>query len=541
MQRIVEQSEQRIAALMTRSRQGYKYSELAPPHEILEQARTRPLSTLSELSRGDNIMSNTDARIPIALARGDGIGPEIVDATVRILEAADAPLDYREVQIGEEVYKQGITSGITDEAWDALRETGVILKGPITTPQGSGYKSLNVTIRKSLSLFANVRQCKAYNPYVKSLHPNMNVVIIRENEEGLYASIEHRQTPEVYQCLKLITRPGCERIIRYAFQYAEAYGREKVTAMSKDNIMKMTDGIFHEVFNEVAEEYPDIESDHRIIDIGAAHVAALPETLDVVVTQNLYGDILSDIAAQVAGSVGLAGSANIGETAAMFEAVHGSAPDIAGQGIANPSGVLIGATKMLVHVGLAEHAALIKNAWLKTLEDGIHTVDIFSEDVSKKRVGTADFASAVIDRLGETPSTLKPVAYRDAHIDFSFPATDRPEKTLEGVDVFIDWADGDRDPDRLGHALEEAVSQSPLKLKMITNRGCKVYPGGLPETFWTDHWRCRFVPRKKDDGVDFDEVLELQRVLNRARFDIIKTENLYNFAGERGYSLGQGE
>ena len=486
-------------------------------------------------------MSTPTTNIPIALARGDGIGPEIVDATVRILKAADAPLDYREVEIGEEVFKSGTTSGITEEAWDAIRETGVMLKGPITTPQGSGYKSLNVTIRKSLSLFANVRQCKAYNPYVKSLHPNMNVVIIRENEEGLYASIEHRQTPEVYQCLKLITRPGCERIIRYAFQYAHAYGRRKVTAMSKDNIMKMTDGIFHEVFNEVAEEYPEIESEHRIIDIGAAHVAAHPETLDVVVTQNLYGDILSDIAAQVAGSVGLAGSANIGESAAMFEAVHGSAPDIAGQGIANPSGVLIGATKMLVHVGLSSYASTIKNAWLKTLEDGVHTVDIYSGDLSKHRVSTSEFADAVIQRLGEAPSTLEPVEYRNADIDFSFPATPRTSKRLEGVDVFLDWSDANRDPKRLGRGLEEAVADSSLALKMITNRGCKIYPGGFPETFCTDHWRCRFTPRDKGSEVDFGEVLELQRMIAGAQFDIIKTENLYNFEGKRGYSLGQGE
>jgi isocitrate dehydrogenase len=486
-------------------------------------------------------MSNDTTKIPVALARGDGIGPEIVDATVRILEAANAPLDYREVHIGEEVFRSGITSGISEEAWDAIRDTGVMLKGPITTPQGSGYKSLNVTIRKSLSLFANVRQCKAYNPYVESLHPNMDVVIIRENEEGLYASIEHRQTPEVYQCLKLITRPGCERIIRYAFQYAEAYGRRKVTAMSKDNIMKMTDGIFHKVFQEVAEEYPEIESDHQIIDIGSAHVAAHPETLDVVVTQNLYGDILSDIAAQVAGSVGLAGSANVGETAAMFEAVHGSAPDIAGQGIANPSGVLIGATKMLVHVGLPDYAATIKNAWLKTLEDGVHTVDIYSEALSKKRATTSEFADAVIERLGEKPSTLEPVEYRKANIDFSFPETPRGRKDLEGVDVFLDWADGDRNPDRLGRAIEESVGASSLQLKMITNRGCKVYPGGLPETFWTDHWRCRFVARERRDEVTFEDVLELQKLLARAGFDIIKTENLYNFGGDRGYSLGQGE
>lgn len=485
-------------------------------------------------------MIQKNEKVQVALARGDGIGPEITEAVVRILEAAEAPLEFREIQIGEEVYRSGVTSGITGEAWDTIRETKTLLKGPITTPQGEGYKSLNVTIRKSLSLFANVRQCKAYNPYVDTLHPDMDVVIIRENEEGLYASIEHRQTPEVYQCLKLITRPGCERIVRYAFQYAEAFGRRKVTAMSKDNIMKMTDGIFHEVFNEVAAEYPDIESEHRIIDIGSAHLAADPHSLDVIVTQNLYGDILSDIAAQVAGSVGLAGSANVGEEVAMFEAVHGSAPDIAGRDIANPSGLLVGAAKMLVHVGLPDYAQTIKNAWLKTLEDGIHTGDIYDASNSRERVGTEAFARAVIERLGETPETLRPVAYHKADIDFGISETPRDEKVLEGVDVFIDWADGDRDPDRLGRGLEEVCLEEDLKLKMITNRGCKVYPGGLPETFWTDHWRCRFIPRDGEE-VDFESVLELQRVLASADFDIIKTENLYRFGDRRGYSLGQGE
>jgi isocitrate dehydrogenase len=223
----------------------------------------------------------------IVLARGDGIGPEIVGAVLKILEAAKVPLEYDEVEVGEAVYKRGITSGIAPESWDLLRKNKVILKGPISTPQGGGYKSLNVTLRKGLSLFANIRQCKAYSPFVTSHFPGLDMVIVRENEEGLYAGIEYRQTAEVYQALKLVTRAGCESIVRYAFEYARAYGRKKVTCMSKDNILKHTDGLFHSVFDEVAKEYADIENDHQIIDIGAARVAAQPRWLDVVVTLNL--------------------------------------------------------------------------------------------------------------------------------------------------------------------------------------------------------------------------------------------------------------
>jgi isocitrate dehydrogenase len=474
----------------------------------------------------------------ITVAYGDGIGPEITRATMRIIEAAGTPLEYDVIEVGESVYKKGILSGMPNEAWDIVRKNKVLLKGPITTPQGGGFKSVNVTIRKSLGLFANVRQCKAYTPYVAATHPGINMVIIRENEEDLYAGIEHQQTQEVTQVLKLVTRPGSESIIRYAFEYARAYGRHKVTCMTKDNIMKLTDGLFHKIFDEVAVEYPDITSNHQIIDIGAARVAAMPETLDVVVTLNLYGDILSDIAAQVAGSVGLAGSANVGREAAMFEAIHGSAPDIAGRDIANPSGILVAATQMLVHIGLPEYAEKIKNAWLCTLEDGIHTVDIYREGLSQQEVGTAAFTDAVIERLGRKPRQLDPVEYRGGGIHFELKEPVVRKKELTGVDVFIHWADGERDPEIIGAALEK-ISAGGLKLKMITNRGVKVYPGGFPETFKTDHWRCRFV--SESASVTFDDVLSLLQKVHQAGFEVIKTEHLYTFDGERGYSMGQGE
>src|SRR5215203_3892864 len=351
------------------------------------------------------------ANTPITVARGDGIGPEIMDATLRILEGAGARLDIEEIEIGEKVYLAGNPAGIEPSSFDSLRRTKVFLKAPITTPQGGGYKSLNVTVRKTFGLYANVRPCVSYHPFVETKHPVMDVVIVRENEEDVYGGIEYRQTAQVTQCLKLISRPGTEKIVRYAFEYARRNNRKKVTCFTKDNIMKLTDGLFHKVFDEIAAEYPNLENEHWIVDIGAAKLADTPEAFDVLVMPNLYGDVLSDVAAQIAGSVGLAGSANIGEHVSMFEAIHGSAPRRAGQNLANPSGLLLGAVMMLVHVGLTEHAEQVHNAWLRTIEDGIHTYDIYDEKVSKQKVGTKEFAEAVSERLGQTPQILKPMKY----------------------------------------------------------------------------------------------------------------------------------
>src|SRR5216117_2162985 len=251
--------------------------------------------------------------VPITVAYGDGIGPEIMEATLHVVKEAGAKLDIERIEIGEKVYLAGSSSGIEASSWDSLRSTKVFLKAPITTPQGGGFKSLNVTVRKTLGLFANVRPCVSYHPFVETKHPVMDVVIVRENEEDLYAGIEHRQTEQVMQCLKLISRPGSEKIVRYAFELARRQSRKKVTCFTKDNIMKMSDGLFHKVFDEIAAEYPDIQNEHWIVDIGAAKLADTPEAFDVIVMPNLYGDVLSDLAAQIAGSVGLAGSANIGD------------------------------------------------------------------------------------------------------------------------------------------------------------------------------------------------------------------------------------
>jgi isocitrate dehydrogenase len=485
------------------------------------------------------MQASTVPPVPVTVAHGDGIGPEIMDATLRVLEAAGARLAPETIEVGKAVYERGFSSGIEPSAWESLQRTRVLLKGPITTPQGGGYKSLNVTIRKTMGLYANVRPCVSYAPFVDTKFPQMDLVIVRENEEDLYAGIEHRQTDDVYQCLKLITRPGSEKIVRYAFEYAVAHGRRKVTCMTKDNIMKMTDGLFHRTFERIAGDYPGIETDHWIVDIGAARLATRPELFDVVVMPNLYGDILSDVAAELTGSVGLGGSANIGEQVAMFEAIHGSAPKRAGQGVANPSGLMLAGIMMLVHIGQPEAATRLHNAWLRTLEDGVHTRDLHGPD-TRQPVSTEAFATAVIERLGAEPARLKPVRYAagGAARRTGFEPTRPARKGLVGVDIFLHWRGGDANTLA---SLLKATETGALRLEMITNRGVKVWPGGMPETFCVDHWRCRYIDADGDGAVTHAQILEAMARVSGAGLDFIKTENLCTFDGEPGYSLGQGQ
>lgn len=477
--------------------------------------------------------------VPITIAHGDGIGPEIMAETLKILTAAGARIAPETIEIGEKVYLRGHSSGIEDSSWESLHRTKVFLKAPITTPSGGGFKSLNVTARKALGLFANVRPCISYHPFVKTNFPNMDMVIVRENEEDLYAGIEYRHTPDVYECLKILTRPGSERIARYAFEYARANGRKKVTCMIKDNIMKMTDGMFYKVFEEVGAEYPDIVRDRIIVDIGAAKIAADPCRFDVVLAPNLYGDIISDIAAEVTGSVGLAGSSNIGMGGAMFEAIHGSAPDIAGKGIANPSGLLLGAVMMLVHIGQGDIAEKIHNAWLKTIEDGTHTGDIFREGVSKRKVNCVEFGDAVVANLGKVPSQMTPVKYPDKKpIGIPEIKTAQPVKVeLTGVDLFLSYTGS---PDDLAAKVKDLAPN--MILQAITNRGTKVWPNGDKNTFCVDHFRCRYLGDK--DGkktVTMADVIALQKTVTDAGFLIAKTENLFLYDGQFGYTTGQGQ
>ncbi|MCC7237391.1 MAG: NADP-dependent isocitrate dehydrogenase [Bryobacterales bacterium] len=479
-------------------------------------------------------------KVPITVAHGDGIGPEIMAATLEIIQAAGAQLDIETIEVGEKVYLKGISAGIEPSAFDSIRRTKVFLKAPITTPQGGGFKSLNVTTRKTFGLYANVRPCVSYHPYIRTKHPVMDVVIVRENEEDLYAGVEYQQSPNVMQSIKLITRPGTERICRYAFEYAVRNNRKKVTCFTKDNIMKMSDGLFHKIFDEVGAEYPSIEKEHWIVDIGAAKLADTPEAFDVVVMPNLYGDILSDVAAQIAGSVGLAGSANIGTGAAMFEAIHGSAPRRAGQNLANPSGLFLGSIMMLVHIGQTEAAERAHNAWLKTVEDGIHTYDIFREGVSKQKVGTKEFAQAVVARLGQQPEKLPAASYNAApkqtatHKEATLATA---KKELVGVDLWI--ADEAANPQTMAGKLEP-LAGGALKLTMMSNRGMKVWPNAASDIYVVDHLRCRFLSAN-GGTVTHKETAALIARAAEAGLDVIKTDSLYTFDGERGYSLAQGE
>ena len=473
---------------------------------------------------------------PITVAHGDGIGPEIMAATLHILKEAGAALDIETIDVGEKVYLSGNTTGIAPESWASLRRTKVFLKAPITTPQGGGYKSLNVTTRKMLGLYANIRPCVSYHPYVRTKHPNMNVVVVRENEEDLYAGIEYQTSPEEIVALKLITRPGSEKIIRYGFEYAIQFNRKKVTCFTKDNILKMTDGSFRKLFDEIGAEYPQFEKEHWIVDIGAAKLADTPEAFDVIIMPNLYGDILSDVAAQIAGSVGLAGSSNIGTSAAMFEAIHGSAPRRAGQNLANPSGLMHGALLMLVHIGQSKIAERIHNAWIKTLEDGVHTYDIYEEGKSQQKVGTKEFAQAVVKRLGQLPEKMKPVAYSTTEQRASKPLSATPayKRDLVGIDIYVEWPS--KKNEELAALLQKANANG-LALEMISNRGAKVWPNGSPETFCTDAYRCRYMSTGTTQA-------ELNALLGRVTglgLDIGMTVNLRNYDGKNGFTLAQGQ
>lgn len=476
-----------------------------------------------------------DNRFTISVAAGDGIGPEITEATLRILEAAQARLHIEHVRIGEVAYAAGYPSGFFPETWDSIRKNKILLKAPVASPGDNRYKSPNVILRKMLGMYANVRPCKALAPFITTQHPDMDVVIIRENEEDFYAGIEHRQCSEVTQCTRLISRPGSEKIIRYAFEYARAHYREKVTCFSKDNVLKLTDGLFHKVFNRIAQEYPDIEHEHWIVDVGTARLADTPENFDVLVVPNLYGDILNDMTAQLAGSIGMAGSANFGATCAMFETIHGAVKHRAGKDMANPSGMIMAAVMMLNHIGQPDIAEWVHNAWLSTLEAGIHTYDIYNGQ-SQERVGTQAFADAVIERLGQEPKTLSPVRYEltlSHHQNQMPPYRQRyAHKELQGLDVFFDNTVIQNAED-FAQRLQTLLAEEPLILEYITNRGVEVWPKNRSDIFLTDHWCCRL---RATHPITHDAVLKTLEILAQAEMPWLKTEHLYTFDGVEGYS-----
>ena len=495
----------------------------------------------------------------ITVAFGDGIGPEIMESTLGILRASGVDLKFNIIEVGKKIYEKGFNSGLMPSAWESLNETKIILKAPITTPQGGGYKSLNVTIRKKLGLYSNVRPVSSFHPFVECNFPKMDVVIIRENEEDLYAGIEHRQTDQTFQCLKLVTKKGCEKIIRYAFEYATVNSRKKVTCFSKDNIMKMTDGLFHKTFDEIAKEYPQIQTDHYIIDIGCARLASKPEIFDVIVTMNLYGDIISDIAAEISGSVGLAGSANIGDDYAMFEAIHGSAPDIANQDIANPTGLIQASVMMLVHLNESFFANKIRNALYKTIEDGIHTADIFNAKNSVKKVGTKEFTQAVIKNLNNSPSQLPVANFANKTIEESqnnqqkstIKIQEKDKKSLIGIDLFIDW---NKNFDDLLNLLKSLESEK-FELKMISAKGLLLFPlidKNMMPNYDGDLTTLRFVGKgicgkssseilNPNIKIEHKDITNLLNYLIDKNIDFVKYEGLYLFNDKVAFTSGQGE
>ena len=471
----------------------------------------------------------------ITVAYGDGIGPEIMESVLKILSHAKAGLEIETIEIGEKIYKKGFSSGISDDVWEVIKRNKVLLKAPITTPLGKGYKSLNVTFRRTLELFANIRPSLSYYPFVGKFK-NMDVVIVRENEEDLYSGIEYRITQNSTMAMKLLSTSGCEKIIRYAFEYARINKRNKVTCVTKSNILKITDGCFQEIFLKIAPEYPNIKAEHMLVDIASAKLANNPENFDVVVTLNLYGDIISDIASEVSGSVGLAGSANIGKEYAMFEAVHGSAPDIAGKNIANPSGLLNSSIMMLKHLGKNIEAEMIYNAWLKTIEEGLHTADMFNPEKSKKKLSTSEFTQAVIDNFDKKPNLLASKFQSATNEKISIKETlSSNEKTeLIGTDVFIKTQFTSELIDKL-QKLDDV-----LKLHMVSSRGLLIWPKTLTNAE-VDFYRFRFLKVKKEHKISQKDILTLYRKIVELDLDILSIINLCSYDDNIGFSLAQGE
>ncbi|GIX04887.1 MAG: isocitrate dehydrogenase [NADP] [Planctomycetaceae bacterium] len=477
----------------------------------------------------------------ITVIPGDGIGPECVESALKIIEAAGVKISWEERHAGERVFKQGIPSGVPPETIESIRRTRCVLKGPLATPVGYGEKSANVTLRKLFETFANVRPVREM-PGVKTPYSGrgIDLVVVRENVEDLYAGIEHMQTPGVAQCLKLISRKGCEKVVRLAFELARSEGRRSVACATKSNIMKLTEGMLKRTFEEISKEYPDIQAWHIIVDNCAHQLVKKPEQFDVIVTTNMNGDILSDLTSALVGGLGFAPSANLGNEVAIFEAVHGSAPKYAGKNVINPTAVILSSVMLLRYLGEFEAARQIENALLVTLEDGRHmTGDVVGYD-SGRNVSTTDFTQAIIANLGRIPRTVSARDYKPLQIPRIPPdlAAVRPRtRRVIGVDIFVEseWL-----PDKLGPSLEQLSTGTALKLKMISNRGTQVYPDKGTLTDCVDHYRCRFVARDPQADLSDREVLDLlQRVASQHRW--MHLEKLPEFDGQAGFTKAQGE
>ena len=477
------------------------------------------------------------SRHAVTVIPGDGIGPECVAAAVEIVNATGVGIDWIERHAGERVFKQGIASGVPQDTIDSINSTRVVLKGPLGTPVGFGEKSANVTLRKLFETFANIRPVREL-PGVATPYSGQGIdlVVVRENVEDLYAGIEHMQTPDVAQCLKLISAKGSEKIIRTAFEFARSEGRQSLACATKANIMKLTEGEVKRTFERIAPEYPDIKSWHVIIDNCAHQLVKKPAQFDVIVTTNMNGDIISDLTSALVGGLGFAPSANLGNGIAIFEAVHGSAPKYAGKDVINPTAVILSSVMMLKYLGEFEAAAAVEHAVLTTLLDGKLTGDVVGYD---KGVRTSDYTKAVIKNLGRKAEgwkvrTSKPIKMPELSRNQVFRAA--KTKEVVGADIFVESAIV---PAELGPALEAIAAQAPLKLKMISNRGTKVYPDGNPNIDCVSQHRCRFMTRS-GSPIAFDDALALARRINEAH-EVCHIERLLRIDGADGFTKAQGE
>jgi isocitrate dehydrogenase len=473
----------------------------------------------------------------VTLIPGDGIGPEVVEATRRIIDAAGVQIAWEEHHAGASIFKKGIASGVPVETIESIQSTRVALKGPLETPVGFGEKSANVTLRKLFETYGNLRPVREL-PGVKTPYSGRGIdfIIVRENVEDLYAGIEHMQTPGVAQCLKIMSRKGCEKIVRLAFEVARAEGRNKVHCATKANIMKLTEGLMKKTFEEISREYSDIEANHIIIDNCAHQLVRTPEQFQVIVTSNMNGDILSDLGSGLIGGLGFAPGANVGNEVAIFEAVHGSAPKYAGKDVINPSAMLMSGLMMLRHLDEFEAAEQIERALMLSLEQGAYTRDVRQEG----SLGTKAFTDRVIQNLkvrtGQTRARK--------HLPIQLPELSKApdfvrvaERSILGADIFVESS---LHAEALGKSLETITEGSAFRLKMISNRGTKIYPLGDTAPDCVDHWRCRFVLRDEtSDASDAQLVDLLQRVATSHRW--MHVEKLQFFDGKAAFTKAQGE
>lgn len=481
----------------------------------------------------------------IAVAKGDGIGPEIMEAVLTIFRAANVPLEYEYVDMGKWVFDKGYSNGMTTEAKQTIENLGILFKGPMETPKGKGVKSINVTARKTWNTYANKRTFQTLHGvdtvFSKAGIP-IDITIVRENIEDTYGGIEHMLTHDVALSRRFITRPGSMQVIKYAFEMARKKGTRRITCGHKANIMKITDGLFLECFYEVAKEYPDLKADDVIVDDLCMKLVTRPDTFDVVVLTNLQGDIVSDLCAGLVGGLGFAPSANIGDHISIFEAVHGTAPDIAGKNIANPTALLLSGLAMLQHLGLMQSASVIENALLYTLESGVHTGDF--GDKSIPSVNTTEFAQAIIGNFGKQPAhspkpilTDHPTTCTVYHLDSNpmLESIENTEEKIAGVDFFIE---SNLQPEELA---TKCLRHGGVKFKLIniSNRGTQVWPTGSIYTNLVNQYNIRFESIDETALSQYD-IIGLYASLN-GDFKICSLELLNSWGNKKGYSLAQGQ